>query len=247
MLDRADWIGLIDLTRLEERVGDDREVVDLCRRAVTSRGHVAAVCVYPEYVSAAHDLLRGTSVAVATVANFPDGDAPIPKVLEEVAAALHEGASEIDVVVPYRAWLKGETGVVMGLLDRVADLCAGRALVKAIMETGMIASSLDRRALARLCARPGVAFLKTSTGKAAVGATVEGVQDLVDVVKELLGEGRPIGLKIAGGVRTFEQLSVYAALIETRLGAGFFQSSTLRIGASVLLGDLLRESSDGRA
>lgn len=245
MLERADWIGLVDLTRLERRVGDDREVENLCRRAVTCQGSVAAVCVYPEYVATARALLGATSVAVATVANFPGGDASVPEVLAEVTRALRDGASEIDVVVPYRAWLLGDSGAVPMLLDRVADLCAGRALIKAILETGMLPESTARRALARLCARPGVAFLKTSTGKAAVGATVAGVQDLVDVLSELWGEGRPMGLKIAGGVRTFEQLGVYEATIGPRLGLGFFQPSTLRVGASVLLDDLLKEPSRG--
>lgn len=237
------WIDLLDLTRLEAPAGDENAVADLCRRARTRCGNVAAVCVYSGYVGLARDLLTDSGIAIATVANFPWGDQGLEQVLAEVGRALCDGATEIDVVVPYRRWLQGDTHSVPALLDHVADLCAGRALIKAIVETGLIASVADRQALAWACVRPGVAYLKTSTGKACHGATPEGVEDLVCVLARLWDAGRPMGLKIAGGVRTLDQLQRYYDIIVKTLGSGFFQPATLRIGASSLLDELLAASS----
>ena len=237
------WIDLLDLTRLEAATGDEGAVADLCRRAQTPRGNVAAVCVHLGYVGLARDLLADSGIAIATVANFPGGDQGLEQVLAEVGRALRDGATEIDVVVPYRRWLQGDTRSVPALLDPVAGLCAGRAQVKAILETGLIPSSAECQALAWACARPGVAFLKTSTGKAGHGATPEAVGDLVRVLAPLRDAGRPMGLKIAGGVRTRDQLQCYYEIIARTLGSGFFQPATLRIGASSLLDELLAASS----
>ena len=239
------WIELLDLTRLEVAVGDEDAVTDLCRRARTRYGNVAAVCVYPGYVGLARDLLTDSGIAIATVANFPGGDQRLEQVLAEVGRALRDGATEIDVVVPYRRWLQGDTHSVPALLDRVAEICAGRAQIKAILETGLIPSSAECQALAWACARPGVAFLKTSTGKAGRGATPEAVGDLVRVLASLRDAGRPMGLKIAGGVRTRDQLQCYYEIIVQTLGGGFFQPATLRIGASSLLDELLAAAPHG--
>ncbi len=236
------WIDLLDLTRLEAPAGDEDAIAHLCRRARTRHGHVAAVCIYPGYVSLARELLTDGGIAIATVANFPGGDQGLEQVLAEVGRALRDGATEIDVVVPYRRWLQGDRHCVPRLLDAVVDLCAGRALVKAILETGLMPSSSERQALAWACARPGIAFLKTSTGKAAHGATPEAVEDLVRVLAQLRDTGRSMGLKIAGGVRTRDQLRRYYEIIAPTLGSGFFQPATLRIGASGLLDELLAAS-----
>lgn len=235
----AVWIGLLDLTRLDAPTGDEDAVADLCSRARTCYGDVAAVCVYPAYVGLARDRLAGSGIAIATVANFPGGAQAVGPVLAEVDQALSDGATEIDVVVPYQRWLQGDRQCVPELLDSVVELCTGRALVKAILETGIIPSSTERQALAWACARPGVAFLKTSTGKARQGATFEAVEDLVCVLAQLWDAGRPMGLKIAGGVRTRDQLRRYQEIIVRKLGSGFLQAATLRIGASSLLDDIL--------
>ncbi len=230
-----DWIRFLDLTRLEAREGDDEAVAALCHRAIAGPGHVAAVCIYPAYVRLARRLLRGTDIAIATVANFPGGDQPLDQVLAAVEAALRDGATEIDVVAPYGRWMQGDRHAVSALIDPVVNLCAARALVKVILETGLIPSSGQRQALARECARPGVAFLKTSTGKARYGATVDGVEDLAQVLARLRDAGRCVGLKIAGGVRTRAQLLLYHEIVVRNLGARFVQPETLRIGASSLL------------
>lgn len=238
------WISLLDLTRLEGRDGDDAAVAALCGKAKTHHGNVAAVCIYPRYIALARSALQDTNIAVATVVNFPSGEEPLAQVLEDLDRALDDGASEIDIVVPYKAWLRGDTHAIAALLDPVAEQCAGRAIIKAILETGLISESADRKALAYACARPGVAFLKTSTGKAAVGATQEAVRDLVYVVADLHTAGHALGLKIAGGVRTLDELNHYHNLIVPVLGARFLAPTTLRIGASTLLDALLVESAD---
>jgi deoxyribose-phosphate aldolase len=100
-------ITLLDLTELGDGATDD-DVRALCGRAVGPHGIVAAVCVWPRHVALAHHLLANTGVRIATVVNFPSGDDPIDDVVSLTGAALADGADEIDLVLPYRAFLSGE-------------------------------------------------------------------------------------------------------------------------------------------
>lgn len=233
-------ISLLDLTDLTGRGGDDTTddaVAALCGRA---RGAgVAAVCVWPTYVGLAVDALAGSPVQVATVVNFPTGDEPLPAVLEQTRRALVAGAGEIDVVLPYHAWLDGDVDHAADVLDGVAELVldpAPPAVMKVIIESGELP---DRAAVDRathFAIAHGARFVKTSTGKTPVSATLEAAETILEAIAV---SGEPVGLKVSGGVRTFADARCYLELAERIMGPGWLSPDTFRFGASALLDDLL--------
>lgn len=226
-VDPARIIGLVDLTSLNE--DDTDEVVNaLCDRAVTVKGPVAAVCVMPAFVSLAAERLEGTGVRIATVANFPGGDPDPDHAAREVAAAVDEGADEVDVVAPWQVALDGDWGAVSALVAACAAECEH---LKVILETGMHPDPAKTRIMAELALGSGAAFLKTSTGKRDVGATLEATRILLGVA------GARAGVKAAGGIRTTSDAEAYVALADELQGEA--TAATFRLGASSLLDDLL--------
>jgi deoxyribose-phosphate aldolase len=229
---RRRLIGLLDLTSL---AGDETAaaIAELCARAV--RHGTAAVCVPPHAVAIARARLAGTPVRLATVAGFPAGGDDLAAVAEEVAAAVAAGADEIDVVAPLAAIADGDIGLA-GELVRLVKATAGPATVtKLILETGTLGGAGTIASVARAAVMEGVDFLKTSTGKVAVGATPEAVAVLLQVIVEAGGR---VGLKVAGGVRTKAQAAAYLAQAEAALGPGWAGPARFRIGASRLLDEL---------
>jgi deoxyribose-phosphate aldolase len=127
----------LDLTNLDD--GCDAEAIDtLCRRAQTRHGSVAAVCIWPRFVPQAKVALARTGIRIATVVNFPSGDAPAATGANEARAALADGADEIDMVVPWKALRAGDSEAVAKAVQVVKAAC-GRATLKAILETGELA------------------------------------------------------------------------------------------------------------
>ncbi len=226
-------IGLIDLTDL----ADDHApggIDELCRRA---REHAtAAVCVWPEYVATCADRLQGTDVRVATVVNFPSGDEPIATVTAMVAAALADGADDIDVVLPYRALLAGDTDRAAGMVAAVRDMVEAPRLLKVILETGALGDDAVVTSAAQLAIDAGADFVKTSTGKIPAGASLEAAAAMLAVIA---GADRRVGLKPSGGIRTFDEALDYIGLADSVMGEGWATPATFRFGASGLLDSLL--------
>ena len=125
----------LDLTDLSESCSEPA-LDALCRQALTPHGPVAAVCVWPQLVGRASDLLRGSPVRIATVVNFPEGEDDLERVSDDAEEAVGDGANEIDCVLPYRAFLRGETGPVRDLLAAVRDMVDGGRTLKVIIEAG---------------------------------------------------------------------------------------------------------------
>lgn len=222
-------LPLLDLTCLDEDA-TPAQIAALCARADSPHGRVAAVCVYPEHVQHARSLLP-ESIAVATVVNFPDGGEDPRRVAREIHRARAVGAQEIDAVLPWQALLQGREGPALQVLHAARD-ASGGALLKIILETGELAAP-DRIALAcELALEAGADFLKTSTGKAGLGATLPAVRLMLDVIRS---RDARAGIKAAGGIRTLEQAASYLHLVERELGADACTPSRLRIGASALL------------
>ena len=233
-------IGLLDLTSLND---DDtpETIARLCERAQSPAGPVAAVCVWPRFVSQARGALRG--VRVATVVNFPHGDAEPDRVHAACGAALAAGADEIDVVMPYRAYLAGEHAAALEVLEVIVGASAGQAKVKAILETGALQDPAIILRASRDAIAAGVDFLKTSTGKIGVSATLEAcipmLQAIRDHARHAGDGGHEIGLKPSGGIRTTADAASYLALADAVMGAGWATPATFRFGASGLLEALL--------
>ena len=234
-------ITLLDLTELGDGATDD-DVRALCGRAVGPHGIVAAVCVWPRHVALAHHLLANTGVRIATVVNFPSGDDPIDDVVSLTGAALADGADEIDLVLPYRAFLSGDASHAVAMIDRVRSAAGGHTL-KVILETGEIESPDLVREAAELAVVHGADFIKTSTGKTQHSASLEATEVMLGVIR---GAGRQIGLKPSGGIRTLADATAYIEQADGFMGHGWARPSTFRFGASGLL-TALEATIDGDA
>jgi deoxyribose-phosphate aldolase len=233
-------ISLLDLTDLGEDTDADAAET-LCKRARDAG--VAAVCVWPAYVSLCVDNLTGTDIRVATVVNFPSGEEPLDDVLAATRLALDDGADEIDVVLPYRSWLRGDeeaaTHVLGGVRDLVnerADHSAGPGIVKVIIESGELPDQAAIDRATHLAISLGADFVKTSTGKTPVSATPEAAEIVLEAI-EL--SGLPVGFKASGGIRSVGDARVYLELAERVMGEGWISPDTFRFGASAVLDDLL--------
>lgn len=227
-------LALIDLTSLNDAHDDD--VAALCTQAQTDFGPVAAVCVWPEGVVEARRCLAESAVRIATVVNFPGGGTDIAATLKETAKALDDGADEIDLVMPYPAWLAGETGVAGDMIAAVKDGLGPDHVLKVILESGALGPVDKIAAASRDAVAAGADVLKTSTGKLQPAVTLEAAEAMLGVIKE---SDRAVGFKAAGGIRTVVQASAYLALADRIMGAAWVTPQTFRFGASGLLGDVL--------
>ena len=185
-------VGLVDLTSL--RGGETREEIEaLCRRA--REAGTAAVCIYPDQLRAARSALAGSAVRLATVANFPHGGDDIAAVVAEVEAAVTGGADEVDIVAPLDAIMDGDVGLVGELVEAARDAAGAGIVLKLILETGVLQEPQRITAAARAAVMAGIDFLKTSTGKTPVSATLEAATLLLEVIEEAGGR---VGFKAAG-------------------------------------------------
>lgn len=232
-------LALLDLTELGDSATDD-DVERLCERAHGPHGSVAAVCVWPRHVALAVERLWGTNVRVATVVNFPTGDEPVAEVVAMTEQALADGADEIDLVLPYRAVLAGDTATAAAMIDAVrAVVPPDSHRLKVILETGELREPGLVRSAAELAVAHGADFVKTSTGKTPGNATPEAARVMLEVIRaERDRGGRSISLKPSGGIRTLDDARTYLALADEVMGAAWATPETFRFGASGLLGAL---------
>ncbi|CAQ82605.1 MULTISPECIES: deoxyribose-phosphate aldolase [Photorhabdus] len=234
-------LSLMDLTTLNDNDTDDK-VAALCHQAKSPAGNTAAICIYPRFIPLARKVLReqGTpEIRIATVTNFPHGNDDIDIALAETHAAIAYGADEVDVVFPYRALIAGNEQIGFEMVKVCKEACAeAGVLLKVIIETGELKEvSLIRKA-AEISIKAGADFIKTSTGKVPVNATLESAEIMIQVIHDM-GVGETVGFKPAGGVRTAEEAAQYLALADRIMGDKWADARHFRFGASSLLGDLL--------
>jgi deoxyribose-phosphate aldolase len=226
-------IGLVDLTDLDDR-STDAAVVALCARA--AEHGTAAVCVWADFVARCAAELAGTQVRVATVVNFPTGDERAFAVGLVTDRALADGADDIDVVLPYRAFTAGDEVRAGAVLDAVRDRVMSPAIVKVILETGALPDTTTVERAAAFAIAHGADFVKTSTGKIPVSATLDAAEAMLRIVQRA---DRVVGLKPSGGIRTFDDAMAYLDLADRMMGDGWATPSTFRFGASGLLDALV--------
>lgn len=229
-------VSLLDLTDLTDGTTSTAAAA-LCARARDAG--VAAVCVWPEFVTLCTATLEGSGVRVATVVNFPSGEESIGEVLDATSRALVEGADEIDVVLPYRAWLRGDTRAAADVLDGVRDLSSSgdpTATVKVIIESGELPDRAAVDRAAHFAITHGADFVKTSTGKTPVSATLDAAETIIEAIDV---SGRAVGFKASGGIRTVDDARAYLELAASLMGESWITPSTFRFGASSLLDALL--------
>jgi deoxyribose-phosphate aldolase len=222
-------ISLLDLTNLQDRC-TAADVDVLCRRAIDAG--TAAVCVWPDFVRQSVHALVDTEIAIATVVNFPSGDERPFAVRVLTERALADGADDIDVVLPFRAFMAGDLEWCAAVLDGVKAATDGAAHMKVIIETGEL-DSVDRMTdAARFAIDHGADFVKTSTGKTPESATPTSVGALLTAVA---AADRTVGLKPSGGISTADAAGDYLDQVEAVMGNAYLAPATFRFGASGVL------------
>ncbi|WP_043540358.1 deoxyribose-phosphate aldolase [Salinarimonas rosea] len=227
-------IALTDLTNLDETCTESA-IDTLCAKAKGGDAipPVAAVCVWPQFIGRAKARLTGSPVRVATVVNFPTGDEDVERVVEQAREALRDGADEIDLVLPWRAFLAGDEDVARDMIAAVRERVPAERPLKVILETGELREADAIRRASTLAIAEGADFVKTSTGKTAVSATPEAARIMLETIAAA-PRGRRVGLKPSGGIRTLEQARTYLDLAAEIMGADWARPETFRFGASGL-------------
>ena len=248
-------VRCIDLTTLS---GDDTpdRVARLCAkaRAPIEAGQLAtlgvqglttgAVCVYPTMVAAAKRALEGSGVPVASVATgFPAGLMPLDLRLAEIRYALDQGADEIDIVISRAHVLQGNWSALYDELCAMREAC-GAALMKSILATGELKTLENVAKASHVAMQAGSDFIKTSTGKEPVNATLPVSLTMLRTIRDYRDQtGFAVGFKPAGGLRTAKDALNWQVLMLEELGRDWLRPDLFRIGASSLLGDIERQIS----
>ena len=250
-------ITCIDLTTL---AGDDTpgNVHRLCAKArsplrndllesldmTEANIQVGAVCVYHSRVEDAVDALKGTDIPVAAVSTgFPAGQSPYKQRIEEIGESVAAGAKEIDIVISREHVLTGDW---QRLYDEVCEMrvACGDAHIKTILATGELGTLRNVSMASKVCMMAGADFIKTSTGKESVNATLEVGLVMVRTIRDYLDmTGHKIGFKPAGGIRTAKDAMNWQFLMKDELGDDWLDNKLFRFGASSLLGDIERQLS----
>ncbi|HMA14315.1 MAG: deoxyribose-phosphate aldolase [Bacteroidota bacterium] len=228
-------IRLLDLTSLGDDDGE-ATVTALCERALAAPIPVAAVCLWPKFVAQAAAMLDGSGIRVAAVANFPAGDDDLGRAVREAEFIVKEGGDEVDLVMPYRRWLDGDVDAACGMIAACKDACGEAALLKVILETGRLREPAQIYAASRDAIEAGADFVKTSTGKIEVSATLAAAEAMLRAIRD---SGRDVGFKAAGGIRDTAAAGDYLALADRMMGSDWADARHFRFGASGLLDDLV--------
>ena len=248
-------VTLMDLTTLS---GDDTpgNVRRLCAKArhpvredllkalgAESLGvQVGAVCVYHELVSTAVEALRGSGIPVAAVSTgFPAGLSPFEQRLAEIPASVRAGAKEIDIVITRAHVLTGDWQALYDEVKAFRAAC-GDAHMKAILATGELATLNNVARASMVAMQAGADFIKTSTGKEGVNATLSFALVMARMIREYFEHtGHAVGFKPAGGIRAAKNALEYLYLMKEELGVRWLQPDLFRFGASALLTDIERQ------
>ena len=258
---QAAWLlramTMIDLTTL---AGDDTpgKVTRMCAKARqplrqdiidaldvnTMRLTVGAVCVYHQRVKDALAALRGSDIPVAAVSTgFPAGLSPFAQRIEEIHQSVEAGANEVDIVISREHVLRGDW---QALYDEVCEMrrACGNAHIKTILATGELGTLWNVAKASKVCMMAGADFIKTSTGKEPVNATLEvGLTMVREIRAYEQMTGYQIGFKPAGGIRSAKDALNWLILIKEELGDDWLSSQLFRFGASGLLTDIERQLS----
>ena len=240
-------ISMIDLTTLEGK--DTRgKVFALCQKAIrpdpSDRDipHVAAVCVYPTMIPHVKEALEGSGVKIAAVATgFPSGQTFTDIKVQETRETVAAGADEIDMVIDRGAFLSGDYQKVFDEIAEVKEAC-GPAHLKVILETGELANYDQVRKASLIAMYAGADFIKTSTGKVTVNATLPVTLVMFEAIRDFYHvTGKRIGMKPAGGISNAKLALSYLVLLYETLGAEWMTPDLFRLGASSLLNDILMQ------
>ncbi len=201
-----------------------------------------AVCVYHDMVETAVAALDGTGIPVAAVSTgFPAGLSPFHLRVKEIEESVRAGAKEIDIVISRRHVLTGNWQALYDEMRAFRTAC-GEAHVKAILATGELGSLRNVARASYVCMMAGADFIKTSTGKESVNATLPVSLTMIRTIRDYYERtGYRVGYKPAGGISKAKDSLVYLSLIKEELGNHWLSPHLFRFGASSLLGDIERQ------
>ena len=205
-------------------------------------GHVATVCVYPNFAKICHDTLENENVEIACVSGcFPSSQSFIEVKIAETALAVRDGATEIDIVMPVGKFLVGDYEGVTDEIQELKAICGERSL-KVILETGCLKTASNIKKASILAMYAGADYIKTSTGKLEPAATPEAAYVMCQAIKEYYEQtGIQIGFKPAGGMKTVRDALTYYTIVKEVLGEKWLTNKYLRLGTSSLANKLLSE------
>lgn len=203
---------------------------------------VGAVCVYHEMVETAVRALEGSGIPVAAVSTgFPHGLSPLAQRIAEIRASVDAGAREIDIVVSRRHILTGSWEALYEEVRAFREAC-GSARIKTILASGDLGTLRDVARASLVCMMAGADFVKTSTGKEPVNATLPVGLTMARMIRAYAERtGHAVGFKPAGGIRTAKQALLWMILMKEELGDEWLRPRLFRFGASSLLGDIERQ------
>lgn len=205
-------------------------------------GHVATVCVYPNFAKVCHDSLENENIEIACVSgSFPSSQTFTEVKIAETAMAIHDGATEIDIVMPVGKFLSEDYEGVADEISELKSVC-GEHKLKVILETGCLKTAANIKKASILAMYSGADYIKTSTGKLEPAATPEAAFVMCQAIKEYYEQtGIQIGLKPAGGMKTVEDALTYYTIVKEVLGEKWLNNTMLRLGTSSLANKLLSE------
>ncbi|WP_125716541.1 deoxyribose-phosphate aldolase [Pseudoalteromonas rubra] len=227
-------LNCMDLTSLTGTESDD-DIIQLCQQASSEAGAVAAICIFPQHIPLATQHLAA-GIRIATVTNFPHGSEDIASAVAQTRAAVALGAHEVDVVFPYKALMAGNTEIGAQLVRQCKAACGKGAQLKVIIESGQLKTAQLIEQASRIAIEAGADFIKTSTGKVAVNATLDAAHVMLNTIKS---SGKAVGFKAAGGVRTVNDACAYLDQARQIMGPDWVNPQHFRFGASGLLSDVL--------
>ncbi len=250
-------VTCIDLTTLagDDTPGNVRRLCDKARRPlrpdlVKALGiealniTVGAICVYHERVADAVEALEGSNIPVAAVSTgFPAGLSPYKQRIKEIKASVSDGAKEIDIVITREHVLRGNWQALYEEIREMREAC-GDAHMKTILATGELGTLWNVAKASKVAMMAGADFIKTSTGKEPVNATIPVGLVMTRMIREYQDRtGQIVGFKPAGGIRKAKEALLWLSLIKEELGDGWLNNQLFRFGASSLLTDIERQLS----
>jgi len=235
----------IDLTSLNtedntESIWRLTETVNAFDGSRPDISNVAAICVFPNFVSTVKEALTADVRIAAVAGGFPSAQTFQEVKIAEVSLAVADGADEIDVVLNAGAFFEENWEELCSEIEEIKDACRN-AQLKIILETGLLKTASNIRKAAILSMYSGADFIKTSTGKVYPGANPEAVYVICQTIKEYYRiHQKKIGVKISGGVRAAADATKYYTIVKEILGEEWLNPQLFRIGASSLVNDLLK-------
>lgn len=240
-------LNSVELTTLQTTDSEDSvlkfvEKVNKFDDVYPELGHVATVCVYPNFARICAETLENEEIEIACVSGcFPSSQSFIEVKIAETALAIKDGATEIDIVIPVGKFL---TGDYEGMCDEIAEIktVCGEKKLKTILETGCLKTASNIKKACLLAMYAGADYIKTSTGKLEPAATPEAAFVMCQAIKEYYDKtGIQIGFKPAGGMKTVEDALTYYTIVKEVLGEKWLTNQWLRLGTSSLANKLLSD------